>query len=131
MERTILVYDAFTDEMFKGNPAGVVLGTADLSVEEMQKIAREFNYHETVFIVTDTEVLKVRFFTPKEEVDLCGHATIAYVTALIERGILKLKEGKNILKVQTNLGQLPIVINSIGDNLEIMMYQASPKIEFL
>lgn len=131
MERTILVYDAFTDEMFKGNPAGVVLGTADLSVEEMQKIAREFNYPETVFIDTDAEVLKVRFFTPKEEVDLCGHATIAYVTALIERGILKLKEGKNILKVQTNLGQLPIVINSIGDNLEIMMYQASPKIEFV
>ncbi len=62
MERTVLVYDAFTDEMFKGNPAGVVLETADLSVEEMQKIAREFNYPETVFIDTGTEVLKVRFF---------------------------------------------------------------------
>lgn len=129
MEKDILIYHAFTERVFKGNPAGVVLGAEDLEEKDMKKIAKELGYPETAFIYLDQDPLKVRFFTPKEEVDLCGHATIAYVTGLIERNIWELKEGKNIKEVETNLGKLPIIIEKFGKDKKIMMYQASPQIE--
>lgn len=87
MERKLWIYDSFTNEKFKGNPAGVVLDGKGLEEEQMQLIARELGYPETVFIFKDSSKIKVRFFTPKEEIDLCGHATIAYGTALVESGI--------------------------------------------
>ena len=111
MERKLLIYDSFTTEVFKGNPAGVLLGADGLKNEEMQNIARELGYPETVFLfLNDPEKIKVKFFTPKEEIDLCGHATIAYETALVECGIIKVEEGENQVNIETNLGTLPIVI---------------------
>ena len=111
MERKLLIYDSFTTEVFKGNPAGVLLGADGLKNEEMQNIARELGYPETVFLfLNDPEKIKVKFFTPKEEIDLCGHATIAYGTALVECGIIKVEEGENQVNIETNLGTLPIVI---------------------
>ncbi len=129
MEKDILIYHAFTEKVFKGNPAGVVLEAQDLSVEKMQKIAKELGFSETVFIYGDRLPLKVRFFTPKEEVDLCGHATIAYVTGLIEKEIWKVEEGLNRKEVEINIGVLPILIYKKEESLDIMMYQGSPKIE--
>lgn len=129
MEKDILIYHAFTDEVFKGNPAGVVLGAENLREESMQRVAKELGYSETVFIYENRTPLKVKFFTPKEEVDLCGHATIAYVTGLIEKGIWQVSEGINKKEVETNIGILPIIINKVGERLDVMMYQASPKIE--
>lgn len=129
MEKEILIYHAFTDEIFKGNPAGVILEAQNLKEEDMKNIAKELGYPETVFIYTDRKPLKVRFFTPKEEVDLCGHATIAYATALVEKEIWKINEGLNREEVETNLGVLPIILNKNENKLEVMMYQASPKIE--
>ncbi len=131
MERKLLVYDSFTTEVFKGNPAGVLIGADGLKDEEMQNIARELGYPETVFLfLNDPEKIKVRFFTPKEEIDLCGHATIAYGTALVECGIIKAAEGENRIDIETNLGILPIVIKIKNNKIEnVMMYQASPKID--
>ena len=131
MERKLLIYDSFTTEVFKGNPAGVLLGADGLKNEEMQSIARELGYPETVFLfLNDPEKIKVKFFTPKEEIDLCGHATIAYGTALVECGIIKVEEGENQVNIETNLGTLPIVIKIRNKKIDnIMMYQASPKID--
>lgn len=131
MERKLLIYDSFTTEVFKGNPAGVLLGADGLKNEEMQSIARELGYPETVFLfLNDPEKIKVKFFTPKEEIDLCGHATIAYETALVECGIIKVEEGENQVNIETNLGTLPIVIKIRNKKIDnIMMYQASPKID--
>ena len=131
MERKLLIYDSFTTEVFKGNPAGVLLGADGLRDEEMQDIARELGYPETVFLfLNKPEKLKVRFFTPKEEIDLCGHATIAYGTALVESGIIQVAEGENQIGIETNLGVLPIVIKIKNGKVEnVMMYQASPKID--
>ncbi|AVQ32315.1 PhzF family phenazine biosynthesis protein [Fusobacterium varium] len=131
MERKLLIYDSFTTEVFKGNPAGVLLGADGLKNEEMQNIARELGYPETVFLfLNDPEKIKVKFFTPKEEIDLCGHATIAYETALVECGIIKVEEGENQVNIETNLGTLPIVIKIRNKKIDnIMMYQASPKID--
>lgn len=86
------IVDAFTDEIFGGNPAGVVLldEGADFPKDEtMVKTAAELRYSETVFIkkLSDTH-FHMRYFTPVNEVDLCGHATIGAFTALKDMGLV-------------------------------------------
>lgn len=80
--RTVRVFqvDAFTDNAFAGNPAGVVLDAQQLTDEEMQAIARELNNGDTAFALpanADGEDLHVRFFTPRKEAPFVGHATLA------------------------------------------------------
>ncbi|CEH33984.1 PhzF family phenazine biosynthesis protein [Romboutsia lituseburensis] len=99
------IVNAFTKEGTGGNGAGVVLNCENLSVEDMQNIAKEINLSETAFVQqSDKANFKVRFFTPTEEVDLCGHATIATFTLLrnleiIEKGVLTQETKAGILKV--------------------------------
>jgi PhzF family phenazine biosynthesis protein len=69
--------DAFTNELFHGNPAGVCPLTEWLPAETMQKIAMENNQAETAFYVRGPVRYHIRWFTPAVEVDLCGHATLA------------------------------------------------------
>ena len=69
--------DAFTDRLFGGNPAGVCPLDQWLPDETMQKIAMENNVSETAFFVKKGEGFHIRWFTPKVEVNLCGHATLA------------------------------------------------------
>lgn len=72
--------DAFTRELFKGNPAGVVPDAHALDDAQMQAIARELNVSETAFVLADEsspDEIHVRFFTPTTEIPVCGHATIA------------------------------------------------------
>jgi len=77
--------DAFTSEIFKGNPAGVCPLKEWLSEETMQQIAAENNLAETAFYVEENGVFKIRWFTPTVEVALCGHATLA--SAFVEFNI--------------------------------------------
>ncbi len=77
--------DAFTGELFRGNPAGVCILSASLADSIMQKIAAENRHSETAFVVPRADGdFDLRWFTPKVEDDLCGHATLAsaYVLAL-------------------------------------------------
>jgi len=77
--------DAFTGELFAGNPAGVCILPAFLADSIMQKIAAENRHSETAFVVPRADGdFDLRWFTPKVEDDLCGHATLAsaYVLAL-------------------------------------------------
>ncbi|VBB08821.1 phenazine biosynthesis phzf protein [Lucifera butyrica] len=101
--------DAFTSEKFKGNPAGVVPNAAGLSEPDMQRIARELNNSETVFIFPPDDAghdVKLRYFTPTTEVPSCGHATIAahYVRAIENQ----LEPGRVIQKI--GIGILPVDI---------------------
>jgi len=77
--------DAFTNQLFKGNPAAVVPLKAWLSDETMQAIAAENNLAETAFIVPKGEDFELRWFTPATEVRLCGHATLATAFVLFEQ----------------------------------------------
>lgn len=70
------VVDAFTDKVFAGNPAAVCVMEEWLPDAVMQKIAIENNLSETAFIVKENGRYHIRWFTPGEEVDLCGHATL-------------------------------------------------------
>lgn len=76
---TIPIYqaDAFTDNLFGGNPAAICPLTEWLPDQVMQKIAIENNLAETAFLVKTGNGYKLRWFTPEYEIDLCGHATLA------------------------------------------------------
>ena len=116
--------DAFAQEPFGGNPAGVVLlnGNTPFPEDEiMRKIAAEMRYSETAFVQQNgPEEFTVRYFTPAAEVDLCGHATIAAFSVLREEGIAK--EGTNCIN-HTKAGDLEIFVGK-----KILMEMATPEI---
>lgn len=80
----IFTVDAFTDKPFTGNPAGVCILEKQYPDELLQKIAKEINYSETAFLLEQDDYFIIRWFTPKIEVDLCGHATLAAAHILYE-----------------------------------------------
>ena len=80
------VVDAFTDHVFAGNPAAVVLPEVRLPEALMQRIAAENNLSETAFAMPEGEGWRLRWFTPTVEVDLCGHATLATSFVLASQG---------------------------------------------
>lgn len=114
--------DAFTDQPFSGNPAGVVLDADGLTEQQMLGIARELNNSETAFVFSSDSPdydIHVRFFTPAREVPICGHATIAthYVRALEQ----KLESGQVVQK--TGAGILPVEIVKEEGGLRLVMTQ--------
>jgi PhzF family phenazine biosynthesis protein len=78
------IVDSFTELPFRGNPAGVCLLERPLSEERMLEIAREFNLSETAFLeaTEDADRFSIRYFSPKQEIPLCGHATLASAKVL-------------------------------------------------
>ncbi|MDK2562324.1 PhzF family phenazine biosynthesis protein [Romboutsia sedimentorum] len=87
------IVDAFSNQIFGGNPAGIVLigEKNDFPSEEiMRKTAAELRYSETAFVKKIAEKeFRTRYFTPAAEVDLCGHATIGSFSVLLSEGIVK------------------------------------------
>ena len=102
------VVDAFTDVVFKGNPAGVCLLDHPISDELMQNIAAENNLAETAFVMPVDKGFDLRWFTPEVEMDLCGHATLA--SAFVIRNFVD----KNMDNVNffTKSGTLPVAYQS-------------------
>ncbi|MEY9214273.1 PhzF family phenazine biosynthesis isomerase [Thermobifida halotolerans] len=83
------VVDAFTDQPFRGNPAAVLVLDEPYDDTWAQRVAAEFNLSETAFarpVATADADYELRWFTPKTEVDLCGHATLATAHVLTETG---------------------------------------------
>jgi len=107
------IVDAFTETIFGGNPAGVVLLETGSDFPEdgvMLKTAAELRYSETAFIkpLTDHE-LHIRYFTPTSEVDFCGHATIGTFAALLKSGFVK---NDRAYSIHTLSGVLKIEISN-------------------
>lgn len=88
----IYIADAFTNEAFRGNPAAVCILEAPADEQWMQKVAAEMNLSETAFLVANDNGYDLRWFTPEDEVDLCGHATLAAAFVLWSTGALKLEQ---------------------------------------
>ncbi|MFD2532913.1 PhzF family phenazine biosynthesis protein [Gracilimonas halophila] len=101
MSLPIYQVDAFTSELFAGNPAAVVPLDEWLSDEQMQNIAAENNLSETAFFVKEGESYRLRWFTPTVEVDLCGHATLATAHVLFEE--LGYPEDELVFKTRSGL----------------------------
>ncbi|MFN1219101.1 PhzF family phenazine biosynthesis protein [Chryseobacterium kwangjuense] len=104
MKLELYQIDAFTDELFMGNPACVVPLKNWLPDEMLLKIARENAVAETAFFIDSGEEIQLRWFTPEIEMDLCGHATLATAHCLISL----LQYPGNILTFQTKSGQLKV-----------------------
>jgi PhzF family phenazine biosynthesis protein len=83
----IYCVDAFTDQPFTGNPAAVCLLDHDRDEGWMQSLAAEMNLSETAFVLPHNDEFGLRWFTPKVEVDLCGHATLASAHVLWTTGV--------------------------------------------
>lgn len=117
-------YDAFSGVPDKGNPAGVVLGADSLSNIDMQKIAYSVGFNETVFVLSSTIAdIKLKYYTPGHEINLCGHATMASLYCLKTRGMLP---NKQTINIETNVGILPIKFGVNESRLTIEMKQCNP-----
>ena len=128
------VVDAFADEIFMGNPAGVCVLKEWINDNIMQKIAAENNLSETAFVVKNGDNYDLRWFTPKSEIDLCGHATLGtsyvisnYVDVGIENmifntasGILTVKRKGDLYEMNLPLREPEKIELSKGVILEII-----------
>lgn len=93
--------DSFTNEKFKGNPAAVCIVETNLDNKAMQDIATEIGFSETAFIKKTADgVYTIRFFTPKIEIPLCGHATLAASKIIFDTTSLDAISFINIDKVE-------------------------------
>lgn len=115
----VYVMDSFSDRIFGGNQAGVVLADKALEPEVMQQVAAELKHSETAFVWQTEEGNRLRYFTPAGEVDLCGHATVA-VFALLRR-LGRIEDGTH--KALTRAGALEIEVS--GET--VWMDMAPPK----
>lgn len=123
----IFVCDAFSSEIFKGNQAGVVILDENENYPSetfMKNIAAELKHSETAFVkkIGDKK-FEIRYFTPTEEVELCGHATISVFSTLRQLEIISI--GKYIAK--TLAGDLEIIV----DENFIWMDMSAPRIEYI
>ena len=111
MKIPLFYIDAFSSEVFKGNPAAVCLLESWLPDEVLQSIAAEHNLSETAFVVReDKEVFQLKWFTPKVEVDLCGHATLSAAHVLFSIYSF----GNKPILFKTKSGILPVTHSSDG-----------------
>jgi PhzF family phenazine biosynthesis protein len=121
MSVQVQLIKAFTKNPEMGNPAGVLLDSQGLSDEQMQAIATDLGFSESVFITpSDKADYKTRFFAPKVEVDYCGHATVAAFSALFD---LPENLGKSSLMQEARAGIFLIEKTEDG---KIMMLQKNP-----
>lgn len=116
-----VVADVFTEEPLKGNPVAVFLDATGISTERMQRIAREMNLSETVFVLPaerDGDV-RVRIFTPVNELPFAGHPTLG--------AAIVLADGRDTLSMETTMGTVPFTYDrSRPDALAASMRQPVP-----
>jgi PhzF family phenazine biosynthesis protein len=92
MDVQVTVVNAFTDNGLGGNPAGVVLDTDNLNIQQKQSVASKIGLSETAFVsLSSSAAFKLEFFTPNRQIAHCGHATIATFSYL--RQINRIKDG--------------------------------------
>lgn len=99
------IVDAFTDEVFRGNPAAVCVMEVWPEEDWMKRVAGENNLSETAFLVKEAEGYRLRWFTPGTEVELCGHATLASAYVILNF----YDKGADQVTFQTKSGALTVV----------------------
>lgn len=130
MEYNIYLVDSFTDEKFKGNPAGVVPDAKRLSEDQMQLIAKELDASETAFVTSvDRDLYGVKYFSPYKKVDFCGHSTLATFYILALRGYIKpIETGIKTVYIYSNKRKLKVDIYFENNEIEhISVIMGIPK----
>ena len=113
MNLSLYQVDAFASSLFKGNPAAVIPLQQWLTDQQMQQIAAENNLSETAFFIPEAEDFHIRWFTPKAEVNLCGHATLATAHVLFN----ELYYEKDRLSFNSKSGTL--IVRKVDDKLQL------------
>ncbi|MGH9605818.1 MAG: PhzF family phenazine biosynthesis protein [Terracidiphilus sp.] len=128
-ELDYFIVDVFTDTPLAGNPLAVVMDTCGLTTEQMQSIAREFNLSETTFVerraasVERAEGVRVRIFTPQEELNFAGHPTLGTASVLKMHAPETVAGGTVTLAL--NVGAVPV--QYAADGLFGEMTQRDPE----
>ncbi|WP_195268995.1 PhzF family phenazine biosynthesis protein [Eubacterium sp. 1001713B170207_170306_E7] len=119
----VYIVDSFTEKRFSGNQAGVVLleGQEDFPKGDfMRRLAAELRYSETAFVKkVEQDTFKIKYFTPMQEVALCGHATVAAFTVLYQEKVIE--AGR--CQAQTMAGNLEVEVSEKA----VWMEMAAPK----
>ena len=122
------IVDVFAEDKYAGNQLGVFRNTNDLSDSEMQRIAKEINYSETTFILTDEEKdggFDVRIFTPEEELPFAGHPTLG-TAFVIQQEILKNPVEKIVLNLK--VGQIPVTFGYKENRPDVLWMKQKPPV---
>ncbi|MFX1487078.1 MAG: PhzF family phenazine biosynthesis protein, partial [Promethearchaeota archaeon] len=124
---TFYIVDVFAEKKYAGNQLAVVRDAKTLSDSDMQRIAKEMNYSETTFILSDDEKrggYDVRIFTPENELPFAGHPTLG-TAFVIQNEVV----GKRVERIVLNLkiGQIPVTFDYANENAETLwMKQINP-----
>lgn len=120
--RRVQLVDAFTEEPMTGNPAGVLTDATGLTDDQMAAVANELGASETAFVRRSEDAdRRLRYFSPESEVDLCGHATVAAMSALYDRAQIT----ADSYTVETNVGVLDVEVEPDGT---VWFTQSEPEI---
>jgi len=125
--------DAFTEERFSGNPAGVVLDAETINEDMMRKITREMNLSETAFVLPSSKAdFRIRYFTPTgHEVSFCGHSTVGALYMLAHEKRMGIQSaGQYTFTMETLAGVLTIKIEVAPDE-KISVYYDAPQIDLV
>lgn len=108
-QRKYVIYDVFSDKPLAGNPLAVVLEAEGLDTDAMQRIAREFNLSETVFVlpaVRQAHTAAIRIFMPNAELPFAGHPTVGTAVALAEAGKANTGDTGALLVLEEKIGDV-------------------------
>ncbi len=115
--------DAFTHQIFKGNPAAICVLEKPLNDDLMQKIAQEHNLSETAFVYPqNNSSFFIQWFTPKQEIDLCGHATLAAAFVILNY----IQKGERVLFKTKKSGELIINKNKHLYSMAFPIFPVKP-----
>lgn len=129
MRRRFITADVFTDEPFGGNPVAVLPDARGLSTDQMQRLAREFNLSETVFVLPPSvpeHDRHIRIFVPTEEVPFAGHPTIGTAIILATIGELAIDGPTTGIVLEVEAGPVPVTIQAI-DGRPVSATLTAPK----
>ena len=121
------IVDVFAEVEYSGNQLAVVLGAGSMSSSQMQQIAKEMNYSETTFILSDSQRdggYDVRIFTPQEELPFAGHPTLgtAYV---IQKAVIE--DRVDTVTLNLKVGQIPVTFHYRDREIDVLwMHQKPP-----
>lgn len=127
------VTDVFTDQRFGGNPLAVIPDAAGLSTQEMQQIAREFNFSETTFVLPPQDpnnTCQVRIFTPMAEIPFAGHPTLGTAYVLVQQGLVLVEGTETLLQLEEGVGTVPVRVNLKDGKPDFLQFSAARLPEF-
>jgi trans-2,3-dihydro-3-hydroxyanthranilate isomerase len=128
MRALYLTADVFTDHRFGGNQLAVFPDAREIEPGLMPKIAREFNYSETTFVLPPDDpshTAKVRIFTPGGELQFAGHPTIGTAHVLAATGVVRLTGPETRIVFEEGVGPVPVTIRATNGRPEFAQLSAA------